>query len=143
MVAALLRLAWGFLPPTRRPPARYSRFADFVRGPRLTAEFWGKLRKGCEPRFLGHNPVSAWLVVALLVAVVLASFSGWLMLTDRFFGVAWVIELHTWSGLVMAPLVLLHWAWLTCASARHRENLVASMWHGRKQLRNRETMRTE
>lgn len=57
------------------------------------------------------------------------------MQTDRFFGEAWLMELHQRSGQALLPLVVLHWFWLAYASYRYRENLPAAMWHGRKPLR--------
>ena len=49
---------------------------------------------GREPRYLGHNPLGGWMIVALLGCALLAAASGWLYTTDRFWGVAWVEELH-------------------------------------------------
>jgi cytochrome b len=130
--AALLRLAWGLLPPTSAAPARYSRFADFLRGPRQTWQFAAQTIRRREPRHLGHNPLAGWLVLALLMVTLLAGVSGWMLGTDRFFGVAWVMNLHDISGHAIVPLVLLHWIAIAYNSVRHRENLVAAMWHGHK-----------
>ena len=62
-VAALVsfRLVWGFV------GGRYARFSQFVRGPAATLSYVGDIAKGCERRFLGHNPAGAAMMVALLV----------------------------------------------------------------------------
>jgi cytochrome b len=135
LAAASLRLAWGMLPATGRAPARYSRLADFVRGPSAVIHFTRNMLLRQEPRYLGHNPLAGWIVLSLLLVSACAGISGWMLGTDSFFGVAWVMQLHSVSGYAIVPLVLLHWAALAYSSWRHRENLVASMLHGHKDIK--------
>ena len=120
LASAVLRLAGGFLPNTRSSPARYSRFSNFLKGPKEVGLYCGRLLRGQAPRYLGHSPLAACLVLALLLVTALAGVSGWMLLTDRFFGVAWVMQAHD---------VLIHGTW------RHRENLLAAMLHGKKVIR--------
>lgn len=134
LLAACLRLAWGVLPATRHAPARYIRLAQCLQGPRATWRFLCRMARRREPRHLGHNPVAAWLVAALLLDTAVCGATGAMMVTDRWFGIAWVMDLHAWTGIAIAPLVLVHWSLIAHASVRHRENLVASMWHGRKSV---------
>ena len=72
------------------------------------------------------------VVVGLLAAVALASGSGWLYVTDRFWGVEWVGELHDVTGHLLLPLAALHITGVIFTSRRHRESLVAAMVNGRK-----------
>jgi cytochrome b len=58
LVAA--RIAWGWAGP------RYARFAQFVHGPAETLRYAGRALVGSEPRYVGHNPLGAWMIVALL-----------------------------------------------------------------------------
>lgn len=139
LAAALLRLAWGLLPATHAAPARYSRFTDFVRSPRAVGQYLRRVLRRQEPRFLGHNPLAGWIVLTLLLVSAGAGISGWMIVTDRFFGVAWVMWLHTVLGHAILPLVLLHWAALAYSSWRHRENVVISMLHGKKEIRLKST----
>lgn len=123
---ALLRGVWGFVGP------RHARFADFVRGPRRTAAYaWALLRRD-EPRYLGHNPLGGWMVLALLLNTLLAGITGWLGTTDAFWGDALVQDLHSLSGEAFVPLVVLHLAGVGFTSWRHRESLVRAMVTGRK-----------
>jgi len=85
-----------------------------------------------EPRYLGHNPLGGWMVMALLSMVAAAGLSGWLSVTDRFWGVAWVQELHEALANALFLLVGLHIAGVVFTSLRHRENLVRAMLTGRK-----------
>lgn len=121
-----LRVVWGFSGP------RHARFADFVHGPRATLAYARLMLLAREPRYLGHNPLGGWAIVALLVTVALTAASGWLYTTDEYWGVEWVGELHEGLADLLLALIALHLAGVALASWRHRENLVAALWHGRK-----------
>lgn len=112
--------------------SRYARFADFVRSASVTTAYARDLLARREARFIGHNPLGGWMVLALLSLVVLVGLTGWLYTTDRFWGVAWVEELHETLSDILFLFVALHIVGVVFTSVRHRENLVASMLHGRK-----------
>jgi cytochrome b len=126
MVVVLLRTLWGFA------GSRHARFAQFVRSPAATLRYGTQMLARREPRHLGHNPLGGWMIVALLAAALLASASGWLYTTDRFWGVEWVEELHEGFSNLILMLAGLHVAGVVVASRRHRENLAAAMLHGNK-----------
>jgi cytochrome b len=130
LIAAAFRIALGLLGPHEL------RFASFARGWRETLAYGRKVWLRCEPRYLNHNPLGAWMVVVLLVLALLGALTGWLYTTNRFWGVAWVIKLHallTWPFVV---LVIVHIVGVVHASIRQRENLVAAMLHGYKRIDN-------
>ena len=120
------RLVWGFT------GSRYARFAQFVAGPARTSGYARALIDGSEPRYLGHNPLGGWMIVALLVTAAAASLTGWLSITDRYWGVAWVQVAHEVLSNVLIALAVLHVVGVVVTSVRHRENLVAAMWSGVK-----------
>ncbi len=128
--AALLlvsvRLAWGWVGPKR------ARFSDWVRGPRAIKAYLRERLAGRSRRQLGHNPAAAAMMVALLIAVALVGISGWLQTTDRFFGVQWLEDLHEVLAYAMLAMVGLHVVAAITESIHYRENLIASMIHGRK-----------
>jgi cytochrome b len=121
-----LRVIWGWIGP------RQARFATFVRPPAATLAYACAVARRAEPRHLGHNPLGAWMIVALLAMVVLVAASGWLSSTDRFWGVAWLQETHHLLGDGLLVLGTLHVAGVAYTSLRHRENLVRAMITGRK-----------
>ena len=121
-----VRIAWGFA------GSPHARFRDFVSGAPATLRYAGLAMAGREPRYLGHNPLGGWMILALLLTATIAAGSGALYVTDRFWGVAWVEDLHSISSHALIPLVALHVAGVIHASIRHRENLVATMVHGWK-----------
>ncbi|MEX0733524.1 MAG: cytochrome b/b6 domain-containing protein [Steroidobacteraceae bacterium] len=120
------RTSWGFI------ASGYARFADFVRPASVTVAYARDVFSGREARSLGHNPLGGWMTVALLALVALVGVSGWLYTTDRFWGVPWVEALHSTLSDILFVFVGLHIAGVVFTSVRHRENLPASMLHGRK-----------
>lgn len=120
------RIAWGCIGP------RYARFAQFVRRPSTTLHYARAVASRRESRYLGHNPLGGWMVVGLLSAAALTALSGWLSVTDRYWGVAWVQDTHEALANTLASLALLHVAGVVYMSLRHGENLVAAMVTGRK-----------
>ena len=126
LVIVAIRLLWGVVGP------RHARFARFVRGPAATLAYAGRTLAGNEPRYIGHNPLGGWMIVALLLCIVLAGASGWLYTTDAFWGVEWVEEVHEFFANALLVLVALHIAGVVFASVRHGENLARAMLSGKK-----------
>lgn len=126
LAALALRLLWGFV------GTRHARFASFLRSPRVTIDYARRLWHGREPRYLGHNPLGAWMIVALLLTLLVICVSGWMFTTDRWFGYAWVIDTHEVATWVLFGLLPLHILGVLHASFKHRDNLIAAMIHGHK-----------
>jgi cytochrome b len=124
----LIRVAWGLIGP------RHARFTDFVKSPRTVLAYLRDVMLRKPRRYLGHNPAGGAMIVAILLLLVAAVGSGWLSLTDRFFGVAWVENLHAASANLLILLVLAHLAGVVLASLQHKENLIRAMFTGRKRL---------
>lgn len=121
-----LRLVWGVVGPRRE------RFAHFVAGVRTTLAYALKVLALREPRYLGHNPLGAWMIVALLSLALATSLTGWLFTTNTFWGVKWLEELHEGLANFLIVLVVLHVGGVVFTSYRQGENLVVAMWRGRK-----------
>ena len=126
LIVVAARVLWGCF------GTGHARFSDFMQGPRRTLEYAQQMMRGQEARYVGHNPLGGWMIVALLGTVALVALSGWLYTTDRFWGVAWVEAVHRQATNVLLVLAALHVAGVLLASARHRENLIGAMLHGRK-----------
>lgn len=124
--ALSLRFLWGFAGRDA------TRFDHFMRGPRSTVRYLHLIFLKREPRYLGHNPLGGWMVVALMLCVAGLTLTGWLYTTDRFWGNEAVESLHRALAWTLLVLVLLHLAGVIFTSLRHRENLVRAMLDGRK-----------
>ena len=121
-----VRLVWGLIGPL------HARFASFVPAPGQLAAYLRELARGRPRRFLGHNPAGGAMIVVLLATVLTTAASGWLMTTDRFWGIEWVENLHEGSAWLALILVGVHVTGVLVSSLMHRENLVRAMITGDK-----------
>lgn len=124
--AVLLRLVWGFIGP------RYARLSQFVRPPRDVLAYARSMRTGHEPRYIGHNPLGGWMVLALWSTAAALSLTGWLYTTDWLWGYEWLSDLHAALAWGIAALVAGHLGGVAVTSWQHRENLVGAMFSGTK-----------
>ena len=70
LVLLLFRVAWGFV------GSRESRFATFVRDPATVFLYAKSLLHRNSPRYLGHNPLGGWSIVAMLLALFIQAATG-------------------------------------------------------------------
>ncbi|MEJ1994876.1 MAG: cytochrome b/b6 domain-containing protein [Limibacillus sp.] len=122
----VFRLLWGLV------GSRYARFGQFVRRPGAVLSYLGDVLRGREKRFLGHNPAGSAMILLMLATLLAVSVTGWLYTTDAFWGAGWLEESHEALANLLLVFVLLHLSGVLLASIRHRENLVAAMFSGRK-----------
>ncbi|XZG69000.1 cytochrome b/b6 domain-containing protein [Chitinibacteraceae bacterium HSL-7] len=122
--AVLLRVIWGLV------GSPYARFSQWWPAPRRVLPYLRAFRQ--PPRMLGHNPLGALMMLSLLLLVASLGVTGWMMGLDAYWGEAWLESLHGTLADILAVLVMLHVAGALLESWRHRENLIAAMWHGRK-----------
>ena len=138
-VAALLafRLAWGFLGPW---PAR---FRSFLFGPRALIDHLIGLLVGRPPRHLGHNPAGSWMIFALLGTLTMLVLAGFVAIggTEKLGPLAGIApywlgkaakELHEALAVLVMLMVFGHVGGVLLESWLLRENLPASMVHGRR-----------
>jgi cytochrome b len=120
------RVVWGFI------GSQNARFSSFVHGPRVTMQYIIDMLHMRAPRYVGHNPAGAAMVIALLVTIAVICISGVMMTTDAFWGVKWVDNLHAAASTFALILVGLHIGGVIYAGIEHGENLVRSMITGLK-----------
>lgn len=70
MSLVAFRIVWGLV------GTKYARFADFDYGRTETARYARSLLARKPIHYLGHNPLGGWMVVALLVSLAGACWSG-------------------------------------------------------------------
>jgi len=64
------RIVWGLI------GTKHARFSDFIFGPEATLRYAQSLFSSKPLHYLGHNPLGGWMVVALLVCLIGACWSG-------------------------------------------------------------------
>ncbi len=155
-IMVAVRIVWGVI------GTRHARFSDFAYSPMSALRYFGDLIRGHARRYIGHSPIGAAMVVALLVCLSgtvgtgliaygdmgkgpLANTSG-LVTTPAFAeqaegrsegregkgGESIVGELHSTLANITLGLIILHILGVGLASVMHHENLVAAMFTGRK-----------
>jgi cytochrome b len=120
----LFRLVWGFA------GTRYARFKSFC--PTLASvkrHVHGLLRGRAEGE-MGHNPIGALAIHALLLLGLVTAISGWLTFED--IGGDWLEEIHEAAASLMLFIVVLHIAGVMMTSWLSRQHLVHAMVSGRK-----------
>lgn len=138
-ILALLafRLLWGFV------GGQHARFSDFLRGIRPTLEYARALRDNTAPRYLGHNPLGGWMIVALLATLALMGLTGLFASDDAMAGGPLrhlvsdqagkaLTELHEGIFGVLQTLVVVHVASVVAHRRFKGEDLVRPMLTGYK-----------
>ena len=141
----VFRVLWGFFGSTT------SRFAGFVRGPVAVARYAFASLRGRGPVVVGHNPLGGWSVLLMLASILVQSISGLFASDDLTESgpfaarvsdetVKWMTRVHHFNRYVLLILIVLHVTAVLLHWVMHHENLVASMWHGRKQVEGADPM---
>jgi cytochrome b len=136
----VLRVYWGFA------GSETARFASFVRGPKATLAYLKTLPRRSPSTMLGHNPLGALSVLALLVALVAQVIFGLFAvdvdgiesgpLSDRvdFDTGRMFAHLHHATFTVLQVLVALHLGAVAFYLVYKRSNLIGPMITGRRSL---------
>ena len=137
LVLIVWRLLWGFAGPA---PVR---FASFVRGPKAALRYGRDLATGIKRRFLGHNPLGGWMVLALLAAVSCQALLGLFTVEHNDLAAGPLYRLvseeaykpirswHIWTfNFIILPLVALHIAANLFYAFVLREPLIGAMLTG-------------
>jgi cytochrome b len=137
LVLVAFRLLWGVV------GTRHARFRNFVRGPVHTARYAVGWLRGETHYHVGHNPLGAWMVIALLTALFVQAASG-LFGNDEIFNVGPLYGFVTdETSLTLTSLHRHLFYWLLAAAIVHvlaviahrlfkNESLVAAMFTGKK-----------
>ena len=131
----IFRLLWGFIGGT------HAKFSNFIRGPKT---IWAYL-KGLADKPLGHNPMGALSVIAILLVLFTQAITGLFsnddILTEGpLYALVskdtsdYLTHLHTLNQYVMYGLLALHVGAILYYRLFKKENLVRPMLTGRKQV---------
>jgi cytochrome b len=137
LVLILFRVLWGVWGGTP------SRFSSFVRGPRKVFAYARSLLGKSHERYLGHNPMGAWSIIAMLAVLLVQAVTG-LFANDDILTEGplyhlvskttsdWLTRIHHFNQNLLMALVALHLAAILYYWIAKRENLILPMITGRK-----------
>lgn len=132
------RIVWGFV------GSRTSQFSHFVRGPAAIRDYLLAARRGAA-RSIGHNPLGAYSVLALLALLLVQATSG-LFASDDIMtegplahlvsakGVALLSSVHRIGFKLLLALIALHLAAVVYYRVVRKDDLVRAMITGVKQV---------
>lgn len=136
------RILWGFI------GTQHARFISFVFSPRVAFRYLKDSLLRRSTRYLGHNPAAGAMIILLLVSLILTTLSGVAVYgaVESLGPLAtWLAngseqqedilkEVHEFFANFTLLLVFVHVAGVLTESLIHRENLIKSMFTGRKRL---------
>ena len=136
-IAVAWRIVWGLFGPT------YARFSSFAYSPVAVLAHIRALRAATRPRHLGHNPLGAMMVFALLAVLTAAVVTGTLALGGvlkqgplrSFLSYALgeqALSTHNVIAILLLVMIAAHLAGVAFESWRGKENLVSAMLTGHK-----------
>src|SRR5665213_1767361 len=139
LTLVLFRIVWGFA------GSRNARFLAFVRGPRAVRAYARSLRMRAHDVHATHNPLGAWMVIALLAALLLQCALGLFTNDDILYEGPLahhvtkdlsdtLSSLHRRGWWVVVALASVHIGAVAAYYAMLRDNLVQPMISGRKRL---------
>jgi cytochrome b len=133
------RIVWGFV------GSYQARFKNFVRGPAAVIGYAKSLFKKDSPHYLGHNPMGALSVLALIAAVGFQTFTGLfsnddIMLEGPYASMVskafsdQMTSLHHLNSNVILVLIGLHLSAIVFYAVFKKEQLIEAMLTGKKEL---------
>ncbi|MCP5161365.1 MAG: cytochrome b/b6 domain-containing protein [Hahellaceae bacterium] len=124
--AVLVRILWGFI------GTEHARFSSFFPTPEKLKTYISHLLEGKPETSLGHNPLGALMILALIGVIILLGVSGYMTTLDAFWGEEWLEEIHEALGEFLMVLVTTHIAVVVLYSRYGKENLIKAMVTGNK-----------
>lgn len=133
----LFRLAWGFV------GSYTARFITFIHAPAAVLNYALGLLRGDSPRYLGHNPLGGWSIVAMLLALLIQVATGLFANDDiatqgpLYYHVSkatsnWLTRIHLLNRWAVVFLVGLHLSAIAYYLFFKRDNLITPMITGSK-----------
>jgi cytochrome b len=139
LVLLAFRLIWGVV------GGYHSRFASFVKGPGTVLRYVAQMKSGKAPPSLGHNPMGALSVLALLASLLFQAVSGLFANDDISFegplakfisssSSSLLTKMHHLNEKVLILLVLLHLAAILFYTFKKKHALIPAMLNGDQSL---------
>jgi cytochrome b len=137
IILLVFRLFWGII------GSHHSRFINFIPNPTETIRYLQSLVKCKSKTYQGHNPLGAWMVLFLIVALLVQAITG-LFANDEIFNAGplyayvsheislWLTSIHKDLFYWIFAAVVIHVLAVFFYLFIKRENLIKSMITGKK-----------
>lgn len=135
LVLIIFRIVWGFIGP------HHARFSVFLPSFATLRKYFSP----SAPTVLGHSPLGALAVVALLLIILVQAVSGLFVDDDISFAgplskfisldrVAWMNKIHAYNHFLVYGMIGLHLSAIAYYQFIKKNNLIGPMLHGDKTL---------
>lgn len=121
--------------------SRYALFSQFWPNTSRLKGYLDTLFKRQPKIAIGHNPLGALAIFAILLLGLGAAFSGWLLLGET--TGEWLEEVHETAANLMLGIVIIHVAGVLLTRFAHDRQLITAMFNGRKQGREEDAIKTQ
>ncbi|AGX87315.1 cytochrome b/b6 domain-containing protein [Candidatus Symbiobacter mobilis] len=122
----LARIVWGFVGTS------HARFNDFFPTPSRLLFHIQSLLRGQPPHYVGHNPIGALVMLAMMGIVLCMAVTGWMQGLDAFWGEEWLMEAHETLAHLLLLCVGLHATAAIVMGRIERTALITAMVTGVK-----------
>lgn len=122
----LARIVWGFV------GSKYARFSDFFPTPNRILKHLRHIVYGEQDKHVGHNPLGAMMMFALITLVLALGVTGFMQSLDAYWGVEWLMDLHNTIANILIALAVVHVVAAIAMSFIERTNLIKAMITGVK-----------
>ena len=123
----IARVGWGLV------GSRHARFADFFPTPERLQRQIAALLQGRLHPYVGHSPLGALMMLALMALVVALGITGWLQGTDAYWGDEGLQELHERLANALLAAAVVHAAAALVLGRLERIRLIRAMVTGVKE----------
>lgn len=127
-VLVLARIVWGFV------GSKYARYSDFFPTPTRTIKYLRHMIFGEQYMHVGHNPLGAMMMFALMALVLALGVTGFMQGLDAYWGEEWLMDLHDTLADILIVLAAIHALAAIAMSHIEHTNLIKAMITGVKVL---------
>lgn len=122
----VVRLAWGLA------GTQFARLSVMAASALALPVYLRGRSTGIPERYIGHNPLGAWMAFALWALILVTVATGWIQELDAYWGDETAQAIHAAAAYTLAACAVVHVSGVIATSMLQRVNLVKAMITGDK-----------
>jgi len=130
VLMVVLRIIWGIA------GTRYAKFSSFLYGPGKVISYLKDVFTNGSNSYTGHNPGSSWAIFVMLICILMLGITGFRMGQ----GFEEVKKFHEFFATLLLVTVGAHILGIIIHTIRKKENITASMIHGKKEVEEKDSI---